>query len=64
MYWISKVDKNPTGARFIIASKLCSTKQISKLVSYVFNLVYSKIENFHKNAKFLSNFKHFDPKIQ
>ena len=29
MYWIPKMHKNPTGARFIIASKKYSTKQIS-----------------------------------
>ena len=26
MYWISKMQRNPTDARFIIASKICSTK--------------------------------------
>ena len=41
MYWIPKIHKSPTGARFIIASKICSTKQISKSVSNVFKLVYS-----------------------
>ena len=29
IYWISKKHQNPTGARFIIASKISSTKQIS-----------------------------------
>ena len=32
MYWIPKKHKNPTGKRFIIASKHCSTKQISTTV--------------------------------
>ena len=26
MYWIPRMHKNPTGAHFIIASKICSTK--------------------------------------
>ena len=26
MYWIPKMHKNPIGARFIVASKSCSTK--------------------------------------
>ena len=30
MYWTPKMHKTPTGARYIIASKICSTKQISK----------------------------------
>lgn len=59
MYWIPKKHKNPTGKRFIIASKLCSTKQISTAVSNAFKLVYSQVENFHKKAKFLSNYNKF-----
>ena len=56
MYWIPKMHKNSTGARFIIAYRICSTKQISKSVSNAFKLVCSKTENFHKNTKFLSNY--------
>ena len=51
--------KNPTGARFVIASKICSRKQISESVSNFFKLVYSQIENVHINAKFLSNYNKF-----
>ena len=47
---------NPTGARFIVASKTCSTKEISKPASSVFKVLYSQIENFYKNAKFLPNY--------
>lgn len=54
MYWIPKLHKNPARARFIIASKICFNKQISKSVSNVFKLIYAQIENFQKNAKFLS----------
>ena len=50
MYWIPKAHKNTTVVGFIIASKICSTKQISKSVSNVFKLVYSQIENFHNNV--------------
>ena len=48
MYWIPKI-------RFIIASKICSTKKISKLVSHNFKLIYSQTKNFHKITKFFSN---------
>ena len=48
--------KNQTGACFIITSKICCTKQISKSVSNAFKLIYSQIENFLKNAKFLANY--------
>ena len=46
MYLILKMHKNPAGAHFIIASRICYTKQISKSVSNVFKLVCSQIENF------------------
>ena len=59
MYWIPKVHKDPPGARFIIASKQCSTKKISKSVSSAFKLIFHQIENFHKKAKFLSNYNKF-----
>ena len=59
MYWIPKKHKQPSGARFIIASKHCSTKGISKAVSDVFKLIYRQTENFHKNSKFLSNYNLF-----
>ena len=59
MYWIPKKHKTPTGKRFIIASKHCSTKQISSTVSLVFKKIYKQVENFHKNAKFLSNYNKF-----
>ena len=59
MYWMPKMHKNPTGQRFIIASKFCSTKPLSRTISSVLNLIYSQIENFHLIAKFLSNCKKF-----
>ena len=59
MYWTPKMHKKPIGERFIIASKKCSTKKISKAVSSIFKLIYNQILNFHKNAKFLSNYNKF-----
>ena len=58
-YWIPKMHKNPTGACFIIAFKICSAKQISTSVSNIFKLVFFQIESFLKNAKFLLNYKTF-----
>ena len=55
MYWIPKMHKIPSAARFIIASKHCSTKQISN----TFKLIFNQIENFHKKAKFLNNYNKF-----
>ena len=59
MYWTPKMHKTPVGARFIIASKLCSTKPISKAVSNIFKLVFNQTENFHTKAKYLSNYNKF-----
>ena len=49
MYLIPKKYKIQTGAHFFIASKICSTKQVSKSISHVFKLEYSKIENSDKS---------------
>ena len=59
MYWIPKLHKNPIDSPFIIASKICSTKSLSKAVSNVFKLIYSQTENFHDKSKFLSNYNKF-----
>ena len=42
MYQIPKLHKNPVESRFIIASKNFSTKPLSKTLSNVFKLIYSK----------------------
>ena len=57
MYWTPKKHKKPIGERFINAS--CNTKKISKAVTSIFKLIYNQILNFHKNAKFLSNYSKF-----
>ena len=59
MYWTPKFHKKPYGTRFIVASKQCSTKQLSKSVSSAFKLMYNQIENFHKKSKFLQNYNKF-----
>ena len=59
MYWIPKLHKNPVGKRFIIASKTCSTKKLSKSISSVFKLIYHQVENFHKKSKFLDDYNKF-----
>ena len=47
---------NTKSARFIIVSKLCSAKKISKFISNLFKLVYYQFENFNKANKFSSNY--------
>ena len=59
MYWTPKMHKTPSAPRFIIASKSCSTKQISKAVSSTFKLIFRQVQNFHTKAKFLKNYNKF-----
>ena len=49
----------PIAHRFIISSKKCSTKHVSKAVSNAFKLIFSQVENFHQKAKFVSNYNKF-----
>ena len=59
MYWIPKLHKNPIGKRFIVASKKCSTKPLTSVVSRVFKMFFAHIESFNKKSRFYSNFKKF-----
>ena len=59
MQWIPKIHKNSTSVRFIIASKIRSTKQIYKSFSNAFQLVYSWIGTFHKNVNSYQIIKSF-----
>ena len=59
IYWIPKIHKNPVGQRFIIASKHCITKPLSKDVSKVFKLLFRQTRNFHDKSFFYSNYNKF-----
>merc|ERR1712082_84923 len=51
--------KNPSGARFIVASSKCSTKPLSKNISYIFKLIFEQVQNFHLKSKFYGNINCF-----
>ena len=57
IYWLPKLHKNPVGFRFIIASKRCTTKCLSKNVSSAFSLFQGQIDRYHKMAHFYSGIK-------
>ena len=59
MYWIPKMHKNPIGCRFIVASKTCSSKPLTQVISKVFKVIYRHVENFHKKSRFFSGFSKF-----
>ena len=47
MYWLPKMHKTPIGYCFIVASKQCSTKPLTKTISNIFILIYSHVESFY-----------------
>ena len=49
----------PSGVRFIIAGKKCSSKQLCKLVTSAFKLCYSEIDAYHKKSYHFSGAKTF-----
>jgi hypothetical protein len=59
MYWMPKMHKHPSKARFIIASASCSTKPLSKTVSKVFKLLFQQIKSFHHKSLFYKNYNFF-----
>ena len=59
IYWIPKLHKNPVKFRFIIASKRCTTKVLSKNVSSAFTLFLKQIEKYNMKSYFYSGIKSF-----
>ena len=59
MYWLPKMYKTPIGARFIVASKNCSTKPLPYIISKVFKMVFNHVESFYRKSLFYMSFKKF-----
>ena len=57
IYWMPKLHKSPVKFRFIIASKKCTTKMLSKNLSSIFSLFLKKVEKYHRMAHFFSGIK-------
>ena len=51
IYWLPKMHKIPSGARFIIAGKKYISKQLSKHLTSTFKLCYSQIDAYHTKHK-------------
>ena len=52
IYWLPKMHKIPSGARFVIAGKKGINKQLSKHGTTAFKLFYSQIDAYHKKNYF------------
>ena len=50
IYWLPKMHKISSSARFIIAGKKCINKQLIKHVKSTFKLCYSQIDAYHKKT--------------
>ena len=51
--------RTPAGARFIVTSRKCSIKVLSKAVTKAFKLVLSQIQSFHEKSHFYFVYKKF-----
>jgi len=52
LYWIPKMHKNPTKQRYIAASHCCSTKPLSKMITFCLKLIQRTHTNYcYKFAK-------------
>ena len=58
-YWMPKMHKSPVGSRFIIASKTCANKILSKHVTAAFRLFYDSLRVYHDKIRFFSGIKTF-----
>ena len=59
IYWLLKMHKILSGARFIMAGKKGINKQLSKHVTSAFKLCYDQIDLYHKNHVILVGPKPF-----
>ena len=57
VYWLSKMNKNPNKARFIIAAPICSVKLLSKAIISIFKLFHQQIETYNKKCQFFTGVK-------
>ena len=61
MYWLPKLHKTPSKARFIVAATNCSVKPLSKAVTSALKLIYNQIETYNKKTLYFSGVKSFWP---
>ena len=59
IYWTPKLHKNPVKFRFIIASKRCTTKTVSKNLSSIFTLFQKQIDTYNKKSHYFSGIKQY-----
>ena len=59
IYWLPKLHKKPTKARFIIAAPKCSIKPLSKSITSVFKLLFNQIHSYNDESRYYSGVNSF-----
>jgi len=59
IYWLPKLHKSPIKAWFIIASKKCSVKTLSKDITSIFKLAYNQVDRYNQKASTFSGINTF-----
>ena len=59
IYWMPKLHKTPIKERFIIASKKCTLKQLSKDITSIFKLAHEQVEKYKNKARRFSGVSTF-----
>ena len=59
IYWLPKMHKVPSKARFIIAAPKCSIKPLSKAVTHIFKLFHKQIEAYNKKCQYFTGVNGF-----
>ena len=49
--------KMQIGCCSVVASKQCSAKRLTKIVSSIYKMIYSHVESFYKESQFYSTFQ-------
>ena len=59
MYWLPKMHKKPSKARFIVAASSGSIKPLARKLTSIFKVFQRQINNFHLKGRFFSGVKSF-----
>jgi len=59
IYWIPKLHKQPSKARFIIAAPKCSLKPLSKAITSVLKLIFAQLQSYNDESRFYSGINSF-----
>ena len=59
IYWVPKLHKHPSKARFIIAAPKCSVKPLSKTITSALKLIFKQLQSYNDESRFFSGINSF-----